>query len=136
MKTMNFKLQTVTLLGRMNDINFQAVIAYEPEGPEQDIDAFFLLDVVTKAALTAGVKPPVGKPQEVVKPAWPFEKGVTLTLAQLDFPDVGCPDCGSPLQVKGGINQQQKGRKWVLTRCTRCDFKHFWDDQQIKERWG
>lgn len=137
---MEFKLKQVTLIGRMNDINFQAVYEISYEEDELTDWPFFGIEQLTKQALAAGVKPPVEKPKPEVraeKPKFPWP-GPVLDFTALsvgDFFNI-CPTCGDNLKAIGGKSDKQNGRRWVKVFCDRDGYKAFLDDKMIRDIWG
>lgn len=137
---MIYHMRTVTLLGRMNDINFQATVECEPEGPaEEAVDPMFILDILTQRARAAGVQPPVGKPGQDIrqgdKTPFPFGPDVRIKARDLQGVKGDCEHCNGDLYLRGGRSEKQKGRKWVQIYCTDCGAKDWWTDKQIAERW-
>lgn len=132
---MLYKVKSITLIGRLNNINFQALIEVAPEGTaEEELDALFIIDMLTQRAQVAGVQPPVGKPMiEAKGDVWPFDEPGRRIENLIGGNPYPCPNCSAETVLIGG-KAKDTGRKWVKVICSNCKFGRFLDNREMRER--
>jgi len=126
-------LKELTILGKYNDINFQA--KFEMEYEIGKVSFPDLLDDMTERLRIAGVQPPVGKSLER------RERDVR-TNATGRHPDdiipavdsfgsaIICPTCRATLNIKRGVagpKSKVPGRPWEKFVCSSCTYEK-WKD--------
>jgi hypothetical protein len=126
-------LKELTILGKYNDINFQA--RFEVEYEIGKVSFPDILDDMTDRLRTAGVQPPVGKALE--RRDRDVRTNATGRHPDDDIPfldsfgnPVPCPNCDSPLLVRkgvAGLKSKVPGRPWTKYICGNCDYSK-WKD--------
>jgi hypothetical protein len=126
-------LKELTVLGRYNDINFQA--RFEMEYEIGKVSFPDILDDLTDRLRTAGVQPPVGKPIERrdrdvrTNATGRHPDDIIPALDTFGNPTY-CPDCDAVLNLKRGVagpKSKVPGRPWEKLVCSKCKFERWVD---------